>query len=127
MPERIPASAEIDVATRVLKLMADRTRLSILALLHDGEMTVTAIAEALDRPVPAISQHLAKLRMADMVQTRKEGTSAFYSQPDVHLSNLVTNALHFAEHRLYPQPPHHRAERKDSSEAVERSNASMTR
>lgn len=109
MPERTPTSAEIDVAAGVLKLMADRTRLSILALLQDGEMTVTAIAEALDRPVPAISQHLAKLRMADMVQTRKEGTSAFYSQPDEHLTNLVINALHFAEHTLYAQPPHHRS------------------
>lgn len=110
MTEKAPTSTELDVATNVLKLMADKTRLSILALLRDGEMTVTAIASALDRPIPAISQHLAKLRMANMVQARKEGTSSFYSQPDEHLTNLVVNALHFAEHTLYSDPPHHRGQ-----------------
>ncbi|ALA67420.1 ArsR/SmtB family transcription factor [Corynebacterium lactis] len=105
-----PSSNELDVAAGVLRLMADKTRLSILALLHDGEMSVGAIAEELGRPVPAVSQHLAKLRMANMVQTRKEGTSCFYSQPDEHLTSLVINALHFAEHTLYDQPPHHRAQ-----------------
>lgn len=110
MTEKAPTSTELDVATNVLKLLADKTRLSILSLLRDGEMTVTAIASALDRPIPAISQHLAKLRMANMVQTRKEGTSSFYSQPDEHLANLVVNALHFAEHTLYSDPPHHRGQ-----------------
>lgn len=108
MLEKAPTSKEIDVATGVLKLLGDKTRLSILALLFNSEMTVTAIADALDRPVPAISQHLAKLRMANMVQTRKEGTSSFYSQSDEHLTTLVVNALQFAEHMLYDDPPHHR-------------------
>lgn len=107
MLEKAPTTKEIDVAAGVLKLLGDKTRLSILALLRDGEMTVTAIADSLGRPVPAISQHLAKLRMADMVQTRKEGTSCFYSQPDEHLTTLVVNALQFAEHTLYDNPPHH--------------------
>lgn len=107
MNQNVPNGQELDVATDVLRLMADRTRLSILALLREGEMSVSAIAEELNRPVPAISQHLAKLRMANMVTTRKEGTSCFYSQPDEHLTSLMVNALHFAEHMIYDQPPHH--------------------
>lgn len=108
MSNTVPVNEELDVATSVLRLLADRTRLSILALLDGNEMAVSAIADELDRPVPAVSQHLAKLRMANLVQMRKEGTSCFYSQQDVHLSQLVTNSLHFAEHMLYPEPPHHK-------------------
>lgn len=109
MSPHTPTDQEIDLAAGVLKLLSDRTRLAILALLNEGEQSVSSIAEMLDRPVPAISQHLAKLRMANLVTTRKEGTSCFYSQPDEHLNQLVVNSLHFAEHMLYDVPPHHHA------------------
>lgn len=103
-----PPDAELDHAAGVLKLLGDRTRLAILAMLHEQPMTVTAIAQALHRPLPGISQHLAKLRAAGLVTATREGTSIRYAQPDAHLAALVTNALHLAEHALYEQPPHHR-------------------
>lgn len=103
----LPAEPELEHATEVLRLLADRTRLSILALLADRELTVTALAETLGRPLPAVSQHLAKLRTARLVVVRREGASSHYSQPDEHLAALVTNALHFSEHAVYPQAPHH--------------------
>lgn len=107
-PAPLPPAREIDYAVSVLRLLADRTRLSILALLDDREMAVTAIAEVLDRPVPAVSQHLAKLRTGNLVVTRREGTSVYYRQPDAHVSALVTNILHNAEHAYHEVPPHHR-------------------
>jgi DNA-binding transcriptional ArsR family regulator len=58
--------------------------------------------------VPAVSQHLAKLRAAGLVVARREGTSVRYSQPDEHVAALVTNVLQHAEHLLYANPPHHR-------------------
>lgn len=103
-----PADGELDHAAGVLRLLADRTRLAILAMVGHGEMSVGEIAEALDRPLPAVSQHLAKLRAGGLVVVRREGSSSFYSQPDAHLSRLVTNALQFSEHSLYELPPHHR-------------------
>ncbi|NLA29147.1 MAG: winged helix-turn-helix transcriptional regulator [Propionibacterium sp.] len=103
-----PKDAELDHAVGVLRLLGDRTRLAILAMLDGTEMSVTAIAESLGRPVPAVSQHLAKLRSAGLVKVRKEGVTSYYTQPDEHLAGLVTNALELAEHALYLEPPHHR-------------------
>lgn len=102
-----PSQPELEHAVGVLRLLADRTRLAILAMLSGEELSVTSIAERLDRPVPAVSQHLAKLRATGLVTVRKEATSNFYSQPDEHLAELVANALYFAEHALYAVPPHH--------------------
>jgi DNA-binding transcriptional ArsR family regulator len=100
--------ADLDHAVDILRLLADRTRLAVLALLDGTEMSVTALAEALDRPTPAISQHLAKLRAGHLVTARRDGTTIYYSQASEHVSALVTNVLQHTEHTLYPVPPHHR-------------------
>ncbi len=103
-----PPIQDLDYAVGILRLLADRTRLAILAMLNDTELPVSAIAETLGRPVPAISQHLAKLRAGHLVATRREGTSVYYTQPDEHVATLVTNILQHTEHALYERPPHHR-------------------
>lgn len=103
-----PAAADLNAAVDVLRLLADRTRLAILALLETGEMGVGALADTLERPVPAVSQHLAKLRSGNLVTSRREGTAVFYALSNPHVSALVTNALQHGEHLRYPVPPHHR-------------------
>lgn len=102
-----PPEVDLERAVEVLRLLADRTRLTVLQLLTGTEMSVTAIADALDRPVPAISQHLAKLRAGHLVTSRREGTSVYYAPATEHVEALVTNVLHHTEHTLYPRPPHH--------------------
>ncbi len=99
---------EVARAVEVLRLLADPTRLRILVLLQGAELTVGELARELGRAVPAVSQHLAKLRAAGLVVARRDGTSVHYSQPDEHVAALVTNVLHHAEHLLYANPPHHR-------------------
>jgi len=106
-PPHVPPDADLTHAVEVLRLLADRTRLAILAMLDGTEMSVTQIAEVLERPVPGVSQHLAKLRTGRLVATRREGTTVYYSQPDSHVAALVTNVLQHAEHDLYASPPHH--------------------
>ncbi|HML50898.1 MAG TPA: metalloregulator ArsR/SmtB family transcription factor [Propionicimonas sp.] len=103
-----PSPDELDHAVEVLRLLADHTRLAILALLHGRELSVTAIAEHLGRPVPGISQHLAKLRTGNLVTSRRDGTTVYYTQPDEHVAALVLNVLQHTEHHLYDRPPHHR-------------------
>ncbi len=103
----IPRDDDLDVAVDVLRLLADRTRLAILAMLEGTEMSVTAIAEALNRPGPAVSQHLAKLRSGGLVVSRRDGTTIYYCQPDEHVAALVANVLQHTEHVLYDTPPHH--------------------
>lgn len=103
----IPPQADRDQAVEVLRLLADPTRLAILAMLDGTEMSVTAIAERLGRPLPAVSQHLSRLRAGRLVSTRRDGTSIYYTQSDVHIAALITQVLHHAEHVLYDRPPHH--------------------
>jgi DNA-binding transcriptional ArsR family regulator len=103
-----PPEADLDHAVNVLRLLADRTRLAILAMLDGTEMSVTAIAETLDRPSAGVSQHLAKLRAGHLVTSRRDGTTIYYGQPDEHVAALVANVLQHTEHMLYEVPPHHR-------------------
>jgi len=55
-----------------------------------------------------VSQHLAKLRMARLVRTRREGTTIFYSLDNDHVGQLVTDAVFNAEHAGPGVPGHHR-------------------
>lgn len=96
-------------AAEVLKLLADATRLAVLDILtrHD-ERSVNAIAEDLRRPSSGVSQHLAKLRAAGLVLTRREGTTVHYRLAGPHVSDLVRSVTRHTEHLLYDVPPHHR-------------------
>lgn len=79
LPDR-PAQAPMagDVS-RLLALVADRTRLRILHLLAAGERPVVSLTEALRLPQPTVSHHLAWLRMMDLVSPRRQGKHVFYS------------------------------------------------
>ena len=54
---------------------ADPTRLQVLWALVDRELSVNELAEFVGKPAPSVSQHLAKLRMARLVRTRRAGTT----------------------------------------------------
>ena len=61
-----------------LKAMADENRQRILSVLQSGEMCESDIVEQLDLKQPTISHHLAVLRNANLVSTRREGKYVFY-------------------------------------------------
>ena len=63
---------------RVCKALADPTRLRILGLLLGGEVCVCHIHESLKIPQPRASRHLAYLRRAGLVETRKAGQWVHY-------------------------------------------------
>lgn len=91
-----PRIAEIE---NVLKALADGTRLRILGLLMNGEICVCHIHESLKLSQPKTSRHLAYLRRAGLVTTRKEGLWVHYKLaegPDPVLATIqhaVTHAL----------------------------------
>lgn len=99
----------VAIAVEMFAMLADATRLRIvLALANSAELSVNAIAELVEKPSPAVSQHLAKLRLARMVTTRHEGTKIFYRLVDEHASALVHGALSQAEHVVANgAPPRH--------------------
>lgn len=62
-----------------LKILAEPTRLRILALLRQEELSVAELQEALDMSQSRISSQLALLRQAELVVDRREGKKNFYS------------------------------------------------
>lgn len=59
--------------------LADRTRLRLLNLMRGGEICVCYFVEGMGAPQPTISRHLAYLRRAGLVKTRRDGRWVHYS------------------------------------------------
>jgi len=90
---REPSDGEIEAAVSVLRLLADPTRLRVVwALLH-GEHAVGGLAEHVGAQPAAVSQHLAKLRLAGLVRTRRDGNHIFYAAENAHVERLAAEAL----------------------------------
>jgi DNA-binding transcriptional ArsR family regulator len=68
-----PDDRQIEVAVTALRMLADPTRLRLLWLLRDGEYDVSTLTAATGAARPAVSQHLAKLRLAGLVTVRRDG------------------------------------------------------
>ena len=64
-------TAKAAEATRLLTALANESRLAFLCQLVEGEQSVGALAEAVGLSQSALSQHLAKLRAAGIVATRR--------------------------------------------------------
>lgn len=103
VPER---GDRLEAAASVLALLADRTRLALMERLGRGEADVTTLTEACGAARPSVSQHLAKLRLAGLVTTRKDGRRVVYALGHGHLRRLVDEALNVADHQLGSLPPH---------------------
>ncbi|HET6587461.1 MAG TPA: metalloregulator ArsR/SmtB family transcription factor [Oleiagrimonas sp.] len=65
-------------ASTLLRLLADATRVRLLALLEREELTVAELAAVLQLAQPRVSTHLAKLKEAGLVRDRRAGVSAYY-------------------------------------------------
>jgi DNA-binding transcriptional ArsR family regulator len=93
-------------ATEVLRLLADATRLRLLALLAEGPQDVNTLAAKVDASRSSVSQHLGRLRWSGLVAARREGRRMIYRLSSDHVRGLVAEAYAFAEH-LDRDIPHH--------------------
>lgn len=71
--------AHCNGADAKFRAFSDQTRLRILHLLRAGELCVNDLVEIIDVPQPTASRHLACLRRAELVVTRKSGQWTFYA------------------------------------------------
>ncbi len=79
MPPRNSAAAlHVRPISRLFKALGDETRLRIVALLSHGELCVCHLEAALNLTQPTASRHLALLRSADVVDTRRDGSWVYY-------------------------------------------------
>jgi DNA-binding transcriptional ArsR family regulator/protein-L-isoaspartate O-methyltransferase len=83
---------DLATASSILRLLADPTRVRLLALLEREELTVAELAAVLHLAQPRVSTHLAKLKEAELVRDRRAGVSAYYranSESDEHQQTLL--------------------------------------
>ncbi|MEH6466574.1 MAG: metalloregulator ArsR/SmtB family transcription factor [Porticoccus sp.] len=66
-------------AANLLKKLANEHRLLVLCTLMNGELSVGEIHELIPISQSSLSQHLASLREAELVQTRRESQTIYYS------------------------------------------------
>lgn len=104
----VPPDDQVDLAVEVFRMLADSTRVKLLWLLLDEESSVNDLAAAAGKSQTGVSQHLAKLRMARLVQTRRQGNQVIYRIESDHVRQLVRDAVHHAEHAGGGVPEHHR-------------------
>ena len=79
---------------QIFKLLADETRLKILlSLAREGELHVSALCERLGQSQPAVSHHLALLRSAGLLESRRDGKHNFYALQETRFRTIVGQLL----------------------------------
>ncbi|WMN58886.1 metalloregulator ArsR/SmtB family transcription factor [Pseudoalteromonas xiamenensis] len=76
-------------AETLLKLMANKNRLMILCRLQQGEVSVSELNDSIPLAQSALSQHLASLRNAGIVSTRREGQTIYYRVADERVAVIL--------------------------------------
>ncbi|MCN9244979.1 metalloregulator ArsR/SmtB family transcription factor [Streptomyces sp. RY43-2] len=80
-----PPAGVLSEAAAAFGLLASSARLHLMWALSQGESDVTHLADRVGGALPAVSQHLAKLKLAGLVRSRREGRRQVYyvDDPDV--------------------------------------------
>lgn len=89
----MPEPADVAAVAERLRLLADPTRLKVLCALVQGESDVACLAELAGAGVAAVSQHLAKLRLAGIVRPERHGHHMVYELIDPEVRDLVASLL----------------------------------
>ena len=80
-----PTDVLRDRSAAIAKALADAKRLCVVERLADGERSVSDLSRDVGCQVPNMSQHLAVLRSAGIVASRREGNTVFYRLADPHV------------------------------------------
>lgn len=94
--DSLPALSErgLKNLTKIFKLLSDETRMRILLFLAQRrEINVRALCDLLHQSQPAVSHHLALLRVAGLIDSRKEGKHNYYHILPDRFHDLVHNVF----------------------------------
>ena len=78
MRSRTATPFDLSPVSRLFKALADEDRVRIVALLTHGELCVCHLEAALAQSQPSVSRHLAGLRAAGVVESRRDGNWVYY-------------------------------------------------
>lgn len=101
-----PGPELLESAAGTLRMLAEPTRLHLLWQLAQGPKSVTELVNEALVPRTVVSQHLAKLRLSGLVDTRKDGRHVIYSLHDGHLVRLIQETINHADHQVTGEPTH---------------------
>lgn len=93
-------AARAGEAAELLRALGHEARLMVLCQLAEGEHAVGALQEGSGLSQSALSQHLAKLRQAGLVATRREGQAIFYRLADAKAARVIETLA-----AIYCPPP----------------------
>lgn len=123
-------AALVPVVAARFRALGEPGRLEILQVLLGGERSVSELVEATGRSQPNVSQHLAHLSRAGLVEARRDGSRVFYKVVDPYLARIcdavcASLARHAAQQSrrlagLERGAPSRRARRRASSDSSHR-------
>jgi DNA-binding transcriptional ArsR family regulator len=96
-----PAALDERTAAQVAELFrafSDPSRVRIIAALAQGELNVSALAQAAGISESAVSHHMRGLRQMRLVRARKDGRQVFYGLDDDHVAALFKQGLDHVQH-----------------------------
>jgi len=71
-------SDNVSTASDVLKALSNETRIKLMCMLMDGEKSSGELAVGVGMRLPAVSQHLSKMRAAGLVISRRQAQAVYY-------------------------------------------------
>jgi DNA-binding transcriptional ArsR family regulator len=83
----------LQAAAGMFGLLASSARLQIVWMLAHGEQDVGTLADAVGLALPAVSQHLTKLRLAGVVSARRVGRRQVYALDDSRVGEAVREVV----------------------------------
>lgn len=105
----------LEKASSVLKLLGDKTRLTMIKLLQDNAFCVCEFVEIFGISQPAISQHIRKLKDIGLVEENRQGQWVFYSlKQDSEIAEMVFNIL-----QILPDQTHYLVELEQKGRRID--------
>lgn len=95
--KNIPNDDTLYELSEFYKVFGDYTRVKLLCLLRQGELSVQDIADRLGMTQSAISHQLRVLKTMDLVKGKRDGKSVLYSLSDDHISGILDLGLEHIE------------------------------
>ena len=97
-------SASLSRLGKVLELAGNEVRLKILYLLEEeSELCPCDLSDILGMSIPAVSQHLRKMKDGNIIESRREGQTIYYSLREEHLRILKPFFKYINQHNLKTQ------------------------
>jgi DNA-binding transcriptional ArsR family regulator len=93
LAKEIPPPTSVEDLANLMQALSDPTRVRIISLLTEEELCVHDLATLIGATQSSISHHLKTLRLNDLVESRRDGKTVYYSLADEHVSGLFKECM----------------------------------